>query len=190
MRFHCFHAAALGCLPLLGGCYSLAQCRLPVHVKTDDASVALWVWIDAPGPVLSDPPSPVRDAITTLVLSPFELLLDTAVAVRAPFDPDLDIRWGPVGAVAGIVLPWVTLVPDFYEQLPIPEITLEPSAFDVLVSRIRSRDGFDAYREIVAEFPWRGGEAALLSVEFKREDLDAAAERCATADGCPGRSTN
>lgn len=183
MRFHHLHAAALAALPLLGGCYSLAQIRLTERVKTDNASLDLWVWIDAPGPVLSEPPMPVFDAISALIFYPVEVLLDTSVALRAPFDPTLDIRWGPLGALGGIALPWVTLVPDFFKPLPLPDITLEPAAFDLLVSRIGRGDGVAAYREIVAKCPWRGGEAALLSVDIKSGSLVTAAPQGAAADG-------
>jgi hypothetical protein len=155
---------------------------LTQHVRTEDASIDLWIWIDAPGPVLSDPPAPVFDAISTLVLYPVEILVDLSVAIHAPFDPALDVRWGPLGGVVGIVLPWVTLVPDFYGPLPLPDVNLEPDAFDLLVSRVRQGDGANAYREIVGQFPWRGGEAALLSVELKGGSLSTAAQLDAAAD--------
>ncbi len=184
MSIHHRRCAALSLFLLLGSCYSLAQTPLTRRIRTEGATVVLRIWINNPGPVLSAPPSPLHDAIHVLLLYPVEIVLDTGIAVTAPFDPDFEIRWGPIGAVAAIVLPGVTLMPDFYLPPGIREdVVLEEPAFDDLVARVRSGDGIKAYHEIVGHYPWRGGEAAVLSVELGSDTPVEAAQPAAAADG-------
>lgn len=175
-------------LPVLcvtSGCYSLSRIRLSEIIKTDGEAVVLWIWIDAPGPRLSDGDYPVSDAVSALVLYPLDLVMSASIAVRAPFDPELDIRWGPIGALAGVALPWVTLIPYIYPPYgvlnPLPEVAIDRSAFDDLVARIKAGDGTRAYREIVAEYRWVGGESVLISVELSSDTAIPAAEQDAAA---------
>lgn len=122
----------------------------------------------APGPILSDGQVPVAEAAVALLLYPLDVLFSTMVAVRAPFDADLDITWGPIGAAAGIALPWVTLVPHLYPPLfllrPVPEVELNPSDFADLVARIRQGDGLAAYRAVVAPELWACDQQTMMSV--------------------------
>lgn len=137
-----------------GGCYSLAQLRVSQVIQADDQRVVVGVWFMAPGHLLTGGDVPVAEAVTAVLLYPLDVLNSTVTAVRAPFDSDLDITWGPAGAVVGIALPWVTLIPYLYPPLcllrPASEVQLSASDFAELVSRIRQGDGLSAYRALVA----------------------------------------
>lgn len=152
------------------GCHSLARICVTPTVRTADGDAqVLRVWIDAPGPAGDDEDLALGCAISGLLLFPLESLLSAYTAVTAVVDPDLEIRWGPVGTVLGIGLPWVTLLPYVYgpyAALEPPEYTLDRAEFAELVARTRAGDGVAAYREIIADYPWDFGERALLSVEL------------------------
>jgi hypothetical protein len=152
---------------VLSGCHSLAMLRMSQCVRTDGADLVLRLWIHAPGPVLSSPPRPIHDAVVAVLFYPGDLVVSTVVALQAPFDPDLAIRWGPVGALAGILLPGVTLIPFFYPPFQPADAVLDRRAFDELVTRAQGGDGREAYRDIVLrQHPWPDGEEALHSVEL------------------------
>lgn len=155
---------------VMAGCHSLAELRVHRTVHTDRESAMVGIWIRAPGPVLSDPEHPVYDAAIALVFYPWDVVSSTIAAVRAPFDADLAITWGPIGAVAGIALPGLTLMPYLYPArhvtFPPDAVELDAASLDELASRIAAGDGVAAYREIVGDFPWDGGEAAMIAVEW------------------------
>jgi hypothetical protein len=113
---------------------------------------------------MSDPPAPVYDVIVPLVLYPVDKISSLLIALNAPFDPDIEIRWGPLGALVGIAVPWVTLIPDFYGPPPPGDLVLEPGAFDRLIARVNEGDGVRAYVETFQVCGWRGGADALHSV--------------------------
>jgi hypothetical protein len=152
----------------------MARIRMSRNVTTENRAVTLDLMIDAPGPVLSGPPIPVLDAGISLVLYPVDKFLSTLIALQAPFNADLDIRWGPVGALAGMTLPWVTLIPYLLPPNPLADIDLDPRVFDELCRRVREGDGVDAYTELVQECGWPGGCDALHSVRL-RETPDSGA---------------
>lgn len=171
-------AALFLALPV-GGCYSLTQLRVSQVIRVADQRAVVGVWFMAPGHILSDGQVPVAEAAVALLLYPLDVLFSTMVAVRAPFDPDLDITWGPVGAAAGIALPWVTLVPHLYPPLcllrPAPEVELSSSDFADLVARIRQGDGLAAYRALVAPELWACDRQTMMSVVLLVDPEDAAA---------------
>lgn len=154
---------------LLASCHTLAQLRVHRTVRSPDSTAVLGIWIRAPGPVLSDPPKWLADAFVAVLFYPLDVLSSTVVAVGAPFDPDLDIAWGPAGALAGIALPGLTLMPylypAFHMMFPPPDLPLEPASFDALLARIQAGDGLGAYCDIVGSCPWDGGADAMLAVE-------------------------
>jgi hypothetical protein len=152
----------------------MSRIRMSQCVRTENQAVTLDLMIDAPGPVLSSPPHPVLDVCIPLVLYPVEKFLSMLVAVQAPFNADLDIRWGPVGALAGLTLPWVTLIPFILPPNPLADVHLDPPVFDELCRRVREGDGVEAYTEIVQECGWPGGCDALHSVRL-RETPDSGA---------------
>jgi hypothetical protein len=49
--------------------------------------------------------------LSTIVLYPYDLFRSLGYALQAPFDADYDVRLGPLGALLGIALPGVSLVP-------------------------------------------------------------------------------
>lgn len=158
------HLALIALLVVASGCYSMTRVRMLQDVRTVGDAATLELWIDAPGPVLSEPPILVFDVIVPVVFYPLEKISSLLVAIRAPFDETTEIRWGPIGALAGVTLPWVTLIPDFYGPLPLADVVLDRAAFDELMRRVRAGDGVRAYVEVVRSCGWRGGEAALHSV--------------------------
>lgn len=188
MNAHVRSASLFAVSFLLTSCYSLATLRVHQTVRADQHEVVLGVWIRAPGPVLSDPELPVYDAVVAIVFYPWDVVSSTCVAVSAPFDPDLDIRWGPTGAVAGIVLPGVTLMPYLYParhmMFPPPDLELDTPACEALLARIEAGDGVSAYREIVGRYPWDGGSDAMISVELI-ERCRAEADRQTAASAAP-----
>ncbi len=155
---------------LLASCYSLSELRVHATVRSGPDSVVLGIWIRAPGPVLSDPPIWPFDAAVAILFYPWDVAVSTWVAVSAPFDPDLDVSFGPIGALSGIVLPGVTLMPYVYPayhmMFPPPDVQLDAASFRSLVARIEAGDGLRAYRDIVGSFPWDGGSEAMLAIEL------------------------
>lgn len=149
---------------LLAGCHSLAGIRVDQRVRAEGRTADLALWCRAPESILSDGESPVGEAVIALLLYPVDVLASTYVAIRAPFEERLEVRGGPFGALAGICLPWVTLVPYVYPPFHVmfqpKEIELSPAEFDRLLERVRAGDGVDAYR-------------ALGNASSVREDLYA-----------------
>lgn len=152
------------------GCHSLSELRVHRTIECEHGAAVLGIWIRAPGPRLSDPERPVYDGVIAVLFYPWDVVASTIAAVRAPFDPDLDVTWGPIGAVAGIALPWVTLMPYLYPArhmtFPPEAVVLDAASFAALESRIASGDGIAAYREIVGTCPWDGGGDAMIAVEW------------------------
>jgi hypothetical protein len=165
------------CVALLGGCYSIVNIRLKQSVHAGETTKVVGVWIRAPGPTWSDPPIPVLDAIAPLVFYPLDVVFDLVTACKAPFDPNIEIRGGPIGALTAIALPWITLIPYFYGPLPLPDVELQPEALAELIERIRRGDGSAAWRQIMGYYPWRGGEAALIAVEVIDPDRRSGDDR-------------
>lgn len=153
-------------LAVLAGCHSLSRIRLSQNVRSGDEIAVLDVWFDAPGPVLSDPQVPVYDAVVGLVFYPWDKISSLVIAAKAPFDGDLDVQWGPIGALVGCTVPWVTLIPYIYPPLPLPDVELAPEAFARLQARIGAGDGVGAYREIVGDPRGRVGGDALHEVRI------------------------
>lgn len=147
-------------------CHSMARIRMSQNVRTEDRTVTLDLMIDAPGPVLSGPPHPVVDLCIPLVLYPLDKWLSFAIAVQAPFNADLDIQWGPVGALAGLTLPWVTLIPYIFPPERLADVDLNPEVFDEFCHRVQRGDGVRAYTELVQTSGWPGGFDALHSVRL------------------------
>jgi len=159
--------AAVAILLAASGCYSLARVGHSVVVRSETEEATLRVWVNSTGPVLSSPPNPVWEVVCPVLVYPMDVLGSLFMAGQAPFDPDLDIEWGPVGAVAGIVLPWVTLLPDLYSWTTVEDVELSPAAFSALLDGIRNGDGIPAYEEILEEAPWPAGQGPLISVELE-----------------------
>lgn len=134
----------------VGGCYSLTELRVSQQIGSGEQQVTVGLWVRAPG---MGGDVPVGNALTAVVFYPLDVFMSSVVAVGAICDPEVDISWGPVGAVAGIALPWVTLIPHVclpgFMMQPSPDAHLDPQEFATLVSRIRTGDGLAAYLEIV-----------------------------------------
>ena len=135
-------------LLLLGGCFSLAQRRMDQTVRTDGATAKLSIWIDSRAPMHHEPRQPVSEALASLALYPVDVVYSSLAAVTAPFDSDVAIRFGPVGAIAGIALPWITVMPEIYGPMPFHDVAIERRDFDELVLRIEAGDGVAAYRKL------------------------------------------
>ena len=148
-------AVPLLALSLLAGCHSLAGIRVDQRVHAGDRSAELALWCRASDSILSDGEMPVYEAFVALLLYPIDVIASTCTAVSAPFDDRLEIRGGPVGALAGICLPWVTLVPyvypPFHLMMPPKELELTPAEFDLLLQRVQAGEGAAAYRELGKE---------------------------------------
>lgn len=179
------HLALIALLAFLSGCYSMTRVRMLQGVTTDGDAATLEVWVDSPGPVLSDPPVLAYDVIVPVVLYPLDKLSSLLIAIKAPFDPATDIRWGPIGALAGITLPWVTLIPDLYGPLPLRDVVLDRVDFDRLMTRVRQGGGVRAYIDIVKDCRWRGGQSALHSVRVYDGPPSKTARHGAATDGRP-----
>jgi hypothetical protein len=143
----------------------MTRIRMSQSVRTENQAVTLDLMIDAPGPVLSDS-LPIVNAGISLLLYPIDKSVGLVIVALAPFSSDLDIRWGPLGALAGITLPWVTLIPFLLPPRPLADVALDPQVFRELCDRVRSGDGVRAYTELVQECGWEGGFDALHSVRF------------------------
>ena len=136
-------------------------------VRTENQALTLDLMIDAPGPIPT--PLPVLDVCIPLFLYPIDKFLSSYVAIWASFDPNLEIQWGPVGALAGVTLPWVTLIPYLYPPHPLADVDLDPQVFDELRQRVHESDGVDAYIELVKKCGWPGACDALHSVRMAEE---------------------
>jgi hypothetical protein len=145
-------AVPLLALSLLTDCHSLAGIRVDQRVHAGDRSAELALWCRRSDSILSDGEMPVYEAFVALLLYPVDVIASTCVAVSAPFDDRLEVRGGPVGALAGICLPWVTLVPyvypPFHLMVPPKELELTPAEFDLLLQRVQAGDGAATYREL------------------------------------------
>jgi hypothetical protein len=161
--------AALGA----SSCHSLTRIRRSHEVRCAGAATLLEVWVDAPGPILRSPPNAVYDTVVPVLLYPLDKLSSLIVAVRAPFDPDIDLQWGPFGAVAGITLPWVTLMPFVYPPFEWATVELEPAAYADLLSRIDAGDGAAAYLEHVGERHLMDGANSVHAVSRLAGELPA-----------------
>jgi len=135
-------AAYCAVLATAAGCFSVARTREHEVIASEGRTATLAVLIDAPGPMLG----PIA-----LLLWPVETVFDIGLAVRAPFDRDLDVRWGPLGALGAIVLPGLTVVPYFYAPVLGWPTNVPPATFDALLERVRAGDGVAAYRELLGE---------------------------------------
>jgi hypothetical protein len=128
------------------------------------------------------------DAAVAIIFYPWDVVSSTCVAMSAPFDPDLDVSLGPIGALCGIALPGLTLMPYLYPAhhmtFPPPDVPLDASSFKSLVARIKAGDGLRAYRDIVGSYPWDGGSEAMITIELI-EDPNEAAQQGAAADDRP-----
>ncbi|MEQ1633742.1 MAG: hypothetical protein ABL997_15285 [Planctomycetota bacterium] len=164
------NASLLACM-LLAGCHSLTGLRVDQVVRSEDRTAVLLLWFQAPAYPMTGGDSPTVEAITSIVLYPIDVLMSTAVAIQAPFDEKLEVRYGPAGAVAGICLPWVTLVPflytPYYVLHPPAEVELPRSEFDRLLASVHRGDGLAAIRELVPSTP---DVEDLYAVELLRVD--------------------
>lgn len=140
----------------LCGCHSLARLRFEQTIRTDGRQAILGLWTDGV-PLL-----PPNDPVQPLVCYPFDVLASTWFAVVAPFTPDLDIRWGPIGALAGIVLPGLTLTCTAWVYPPV-EARLAPEEFDRLVESIQTENPVAAYRAVLGTWDWAD---SLVQVEL------------------------
>ncbi|MFO1050622.1 MAG: hypothetical protein U1F36_00240 [Planctomycetota bacterium] len=139
----------LGLLGLFGSCYSIASLRVTQRVSSGEQSAVLEMWVDAPGPM--EPNSdPFGRVVAGVLFYPFDKLFSLINAVHAPFDPDIDIRYGPLGALAGITLPEITLVPFVMQaDTGAREVELPSDAFARLVEDARRGEGIATYLELV-----------------------------------------
>jgi hypothetical protein len=130
------------------GCFTVARTREREVIETEGRTATLAVLIDAPGVFGLGP--------AALLFWPVETVVDVGLAVRAPFDPDLDIQWGPLGALGAIVLPGLTVLPYIYRP-PLgwprngPPANVPPATFDALLARVRAGDGVAAYHELLGD---------------------------------------
>ncbi len=171
------------------GCYSLAETRHPQFVRCENGDVLLGLWIDERG-WFDDRGLPRRrypqhlgilptvdgftpvDGLLALLSWPLDAVASTYWAVRAPFDSEYSIQAGPLGALCGIALPGITLMPGFMNQ-PIPEATLSPSDKRRLLSGIRSGRAVEAYSETVGPALWKSTNLPLADVEILAEPTTA-----------------
>jgi hypothetical protein len=109
---------------------------------------------------------PVFDAAIGLVLFPLDKLMSLVQAMRAPFDGDYDVRWGPLGAFVGCTVPWVTLIPYIYPPPPLADVVLQREDFERLLERLHVGDGIAAYREIIGNRPGCADLAAVRAVRI------------------------
>ncbi|MFG0316213.1 MAG: hypothetical protein ACF8XB_02990 [Planctomycetota bacterium JB042] len=152
-------------LPATTGCLSLARIVVREEVRSESgAGLALRVTCDAPGPVLTSPALPVADAALALILYPLDVLASTSTAVSALTDEDLGVRFGSAGALAGIALPWLTLVPYLKPPLILPERRIGDEEFARLAASFRTADEVAVYRELLGD-PILDAEVDVHSVE-------------------------
>lgn len=159
---------ALVTLLLAVGCYALSNVRSTETIATDGKLATLEIWSEAHGPILSDPRIWPLDAITALVFYPLDVIASSAYAIQAIDDPDLEVRYGPVGALVGIVLPFFTVIPDIYYGISWERYRrLETEQFDRLVRACWSGHGAAVYDQMFFD-PWklRARRSALISVEI------------------------
>ena len=158
-------------------CFSLTQVRVSHQVYSASTVADLEIWLDD-RPIVT----PSRDAaIAGLFLYPLDVFFSTLLALHAPFDSDLRIRGGPAGALAGIALPWVTLVGE-NTLLPSlllwrPPTELDQTSFDQLIARIKKGEAVEAYRSAFKEYLSFVGPESLVEVSVTRlRPLEAAPE--------------
>lgn len=166
--------AKFAVLALLAGCHSLAGIRVDQRVTTGERAAVLALWCRAPESILSDGEAPVYEAFVALLLYPVDVLASAYVAVSAPFDEKLEVRGGPFGAVAGICLPWVTLVPyvypPFHLMMQPKELALTSAEYEQLLARVAAGEGVEACREL-GRFGFLGeGIYAVELLEEPRAD--------------------
>lgn len=143
----------------LSGCQPLTRVRFEQTIRTDGRQATLGLWT-AGLPLL-----PPYDPVSPLACYPLDVWASTVVAVQAPFHPDCDIRWGPLGALAGIVLPGVTLMCSAWVSPPV-EAWLAPEDFDRLVESIRTGNPVATYRAVMGDDTWDRAADSLVEVEL------------------------
>lgn len=153
--------AALTALICLSGCYSLACTRTDMCITTRKRPevVVFRVWIAA-GQLQ---PVSLETTVQTLAAYPIDVLASATVALLAPFNPEFDVRFGPLGAVAGILLPGFT-VTTFLDGFSWDGgFVVSQSEFETLLAATRGGDR--RLREVMQSLHdvW---EENWLSVEF------------------------
>ena len=141
--------AALGALFSLSSCYSMTLVAEEQVVRSESGrELTLRVWRNTPGPLGDESPS--LNAVLSLAFYPIDALFSTFVVIGVVFDSDAEIRFGPAGALAGIVVPGVTCLPGLSRRWPLSDRSvLDDAAFEELSRRIEAGDGRAAYRELV-----------------------------------------
>ncbi len=157
-------------LGLLPGCYSLACTRDTLRVMAEGRPEVIVVhrWT---GDDWSRGEITWRRVVGGLLLYPVDVFFSTIMACKAMIEPDLSIRWGPLGAVAGIVLPGVTCAfPPLDSSGP---VRLPSNRFAELLAA--SHAGESRWTEVVAATPSLH-RAGMMSLTFVRVDSEAAAD--------------
>lgn len=148
-------------LTLLSCCYSFAEVRREVSVRTEKETVALSIWVSDQGII--------HGGELLMVLWPVHAFLAASAAIQAPFNGDYDIQWGPLGALAGIVVPGLTVLPS---PMWMPTVTLEvtEAQLDFLVANDGQLRLMAAREFLLPHLPaWQGTE--LRRVDVSRRNV-------------------
>jgi hypothetical protein len=90
-----------------------------------------------------------------VLLYPVDVLWSSVLALHALFSDAHDVAGGPLGAVAGIALPGVTLVGPIYPRVWVyQELHLSADEFDALIAAVEAGEGVAAFEPLI----WRTGE--------------------------------
>lgn len=132
-------------------CYSFAITRHQVELTCSKASTPLYVWVsDQTFPEnLAEHSWPVQILLVTLN-QPFNMFFGLLAGVRAPLDADYDIRLGPVGFLAGVTVPGLTVMPALMRG-PEPSLQVDDDIYRKLLDAIDAGEGIAAFRDSGAQ---------------------------------------
>ena len=110
---------SLYALLLLTGCVNLGLARHEVRFRVEERPeyVAVDVWEPLPPRGEVD----ANHIVFGLLAWPADALISLGYAVAAPFQSDYRIRWGPVGALCAVVMPYLTLAPPLKVPPPLAQ---------------------------------------------------------------------
>lgn len=142
-----FLVAALLGASTLQSCYSFTIFRETVTLEAPGrpSKVVVEVRDVAGDGVFASEPGGA--AVASVMMYPFDVVVSTFVACQAMFDRNLEVQWGPAGALLGISLPGPTLFPGV-GHVPRPERSVDPKVFDELLQAIRDGKEEAVFRRI------------------------------------------
>ena len=141
-------------------CYSFAVGRDTVELKSEQGSTWVYVWYSdqttAENTLEQDWPLPI---VTAVVVQPINMLFGVLQGCTAPFNAEYDIRFGPIGFVAGVLVPGLTVMPALMSvpgtwPLPVDDAVrqqvLEGIDAGNGVAAFRAAAGSSYYRDVLA----------------------------------------